>query len=469
MHHPTVDSTAAPSAAAASPPAAAPVAEPPYPSPARAWYAVGVLTVAYVLSFIDRQILGMMTEAIKRDLGISDTGMSLLLGLSFAVFYTLFGFVVGRLADRANRRNIIAASIFLWSVMTAACGLAKNYGQLFLARMGVGVGEAGLSPAALSMISDSFPRAKLARAIGVYSAGVSAGSGIALLLGALLLPQIMQVGTVTLPLLGEVRPWQAVLVLVGLPGLPIALLALTIREPERRGTLRRDASGAVVSLPLREVAAHLWRHRGTFGGLYFGMSVLTIMAYGVGLWIPPFFIRTYGLPVGEVQHYLILYGLVMLVAGAAGVIAGGWLADRLHRKYADGYLRAVLVGIALLVPGYTLFALMPTPGLAVLLLVPATLGGAIPTAAGAAALMQLAPNQMRAQASALYYFVLSLLGLGIGPTAVALVTDYVFADEAKLRYSIAIVAAVAGVLATGLLWSARRHYRVTLAEADASR
>lgn len=428
--------------------------------PAYAWYVVGVLTLAYAFAFIDRQILALMVEPIKRDLGISDFRMSLLLGLAFAIFYTVLGLPIARIADRANRRNLIAVGILLWSLATAACGLARTYGQLFLARMSVGVGEAVLSPAALSMISDYFQKEKLARAIAVYTVGMSTGGGIATLVGAMLLPQIMAAGTLQLPVLGAVHPWQAVFVLVGLPGVLVALLMLTVREPERRGSVRPDGAG----LPLREVFAYLGRNRGTFVGHFLGMSVLTIMGYGVGYWIPSFFLRSFGLTPAEASRYLFVYGILSTLVGAGGILLGGWLADRLHRRHIDGYLRAVLIGVAFLVPGYALFPLMPTPELALVALGFAVLGGSIPASGGAAALMVLAPNQMRAQVSALYYFTISLLGLGLGPSLVAFVTDYVFRDESALRYSIAIVSVLAGTGAALVLAWVRRPFRRTAAQ-----
>jgi MFS family permease len=425
-----------------------------------AWYVIGVLMLAYAFAFLDRQILALMVEPIKRDLGISDFRMSLLLGLAFALFYTVLGVPLARLADRSNRRNLIAAGIFLWSLATAACGLARTYGQLFLARMSVGVGEAALSPAALSIITDYFPREKLGRAISAYTVGMSTGGGIETLAGALLLPRIMESGSVALPVLGSVHPWQAIFVAVGLPGILVALLTLTVREPARQGSATR-AGG----IPFPQVLAYLGRNRRTFSGHFLGMSVLTIMGYGVGYWIPSFFIRTYGLTPDEASHYLFRYGLISTIVGAVGIVAGGWLADSLFRRGDDGYVKAVLCGVCLLLPGYALFALMPTPELALIALVPAVLGGSIPVAGGAAALMVLAPNQMRAQVSALYYFTLSLLGLGLGPSLVAFCTDFLFRDEASLRYSIALVSAIAGSAAAIVLAMLRRPFRATVAEA----
>ncbi len=433
--------------------------EPAAHSTAYSWYVVGVLTLAYVLSFIDRQIITLMVGPIKQDLGLSDTQMSYLIGLSFALFYTVFGFVIALAADRFNRRNIITAGIVVWSVMTAFCGLAKGYGQLFLARMGVGFGEGALSPSALSMISDYFPREKLARAISVYSMGIAVGSGLALLVGGTIIEMVSSAATVTLPLVGELRPWQAAFVIVALPGLPLALLMLTVREPVRRG--RVTAAGddaAAMALARAQFATH-WR---SYAGIYLGMSVLTIMAYGVAGWIPEHFRRSYGWGIGEIS---LGYGLILLVFGPIGAIAGGWMADRFYRRDDDGYLRSALVGLALLVPGYSLFALMPSPWLSLLLLVPATIGGAIPTTVAAASLMQISPNEMRAKVSALYYFVVSMVGLGVGPTSVALLTDLWFRDEARLRHSLAIVATAAGLAAVAVLLWVRPHFRASVAAA----
>lgn len=437
-----------------------PQAAPEY-RPGYAWYVVGLLTLAYICSFIDRQIITLLVGPIKQDFGLTDTEMSYLLGLSFALFYTVFGFLIAIAADRLNRRNIIAAGILVWTVMTAACGLAKGYGQLFLARMGVGFGEGALSPAALSLISDYFPRDKLARAISVYTTGIAVGSGIALLVGGTVIELVSTVETVVLPLLGEMRPWQAAFIIVALPGIPIALLTLTIREPARRGRSRQAGE----RWSLRPVFAHLRAHWQTYTGLYLGMSVLTIMAYGIIGWIPEHFRRSYGWSIGEVSLW---YGLVLILFGPVGAFLGGWLADRFQRRHDDGYLRAALVGLAVLVPGYVLFALMPSPWLSLLWLVPATVGGAMPTSVAGAALMRVAPNEMRATISALYYFVVSIVGLGVGPTSVALLTDYYFADESQLRYSITLVAVAAGTAATGLLAWARPHFGRSVA-ADATR
>jgi len=432
--------------------------------PTYRWYVVTLLTLAYVCSFIDRQIITLMIGPIKQDLGLTDTQVSYLIGLSFALFYTVFGFLIAIAADRLNRRNIILAGILIWTVMTAACGLARSYGQLFLARMGVGFGEGALSPSALSMITDYFPRERLGRAIAVYSTGIAIGSGIALLVGGTVIELVSGTETVTLPLIGALRPWQAAFVLVSLPGLPIALLMLTVREPRRHGPTSRAHPGTG-DWSLRPALAHLSANWRTYSGIYFGMSVLTIMAYGIIGWIPEHFRRSYDWSIGQVSLW---YGLILIVFGPLGAFVGGWLADRWSRQYDDGYLRAGLAGVALLLPGYALFALMPSPWLSLALLVPASIGGAMPTTIASAALMRVAPGDMRATVSALFYFVISIVGLGAGPTSVAALTDYYFRDESMLRYSITIVAVSAGLAALAILAWARPHFGASVAASRAT-
>lgn len=238
------------------------------------WYVVGILSLAYVFSFIDRIIMSLLVEPIRADLGITDTQVSLLSGLAFALFYTFFGIPVALLADRSRRRTLIAAGITFWCFMTAACGLAQNFWQLFAARMGVGAGEATLSPAATSLIGDYFPRHLLGRAVAVYTMGISIGSGIALIMGGKIVAAVTEMGGVTLPIVGELKAWQAAFMLVGLPGLVVAALMFTVKEPQRRQRLQTKP------VPLAEGFRFIWQHRKTYGAHFFGLSVTTIMAYG---------------------------------------------------------------------------------------------------------------------------------------------------------------------------------------------
>lgn len=436
-----------------------------YPAPGYAWYVVVVLTLAYMFSFLDRQILALLVEPIRADLGISDTQMSLLQGLAFGIFYTLLGIPIGRLADRRSRRGIIAIGITVWCLMTAACGLAKNFTQLFLARVGIGVGEATLNPSAYSLISDYFPRERRARPMSFYNMGVSLGAGVAMVLGGQVISWVYSQPQATLPVVGTLFHWQMVFILVGLPGLLIALLMVTVREPARKDkvSLGKDKVADDV-IPVREAASFLWERKKTYGTLFLGMSVVTIIGYGYFSWIPTMFIRTWEWPISKIAF---VYGMVILIFGPIGVNVGGWLADRWYNKGRKAaHMRVTLIGALILVPASTAVPLMPTPELAALMLIPATIGGAVPTATAGAALMMIVPNQLRAQTTAIYYFVINVLGLTIGPFAIAVFTDQVFRDESMLRYSIAIVSFSAGIIALGFLITNIKHFRNSVIEAD---
>lgn len=415
-----------------------------WPRPAYGWYAVGVLLLAYTLSFVDRMILSLLVAPIRAALDISDTEVSLLIGLAFALFYTLLGLPIAWIADRWNRRNLIVSGVALWSAMTAACGFAGSYATLFLARMGVGVGEAALSPAAYSMLSDMFPRDKLARAMAVYSIGVPLGSGVAMILGSFVVQAVLAAPMVELPLIGAVEAWRTIFLWVAAPGLLVCLLLLTIREPLRRG---RAKAG-----PRSEAApgflAHLKGQRVALGALFAGMALIGLVMYGVIAWVPTFFARTYGMDVSEAGLW---FGLIMAIGGAAGLVMGGTLADRMVAKgVPDAHLRVMRLSILLGGPPLLAAALLPNATLAFVMLALAfpmlTMHGV-----GTVALQFITPNEYRARVTALYFFVVNLTGLGFGPMLMALLTDHLFGDDGALRYSIALVTGAALPLAAIIL------------------
>jgi MFS family permease len=421
----------------------------PPPIPAYAWYAIFVLTLANVSSFVDRQILTLLVGPIRRDLGINDTEMSLLLGLSFAIFYAILGFPIARLADRKSRKTIIGVGVALWSITTTLGGLARNFGQLFLSRIGVGVGEAALNPPAHSLIADSVPRERLGTALGVYSMGIYLGVAIAQLIGGAVVGLVGGEALWRVPLVGEVRPWQVVFFVVGLPGLAIALLALTVREPPRRGSSE--------PLPIREVIAHLSGNARTVLCHHLGLALIALVNYGYGGWLPTFFVRTYGWKVSDAGYVL---GLGNLTFGLAGVMLAGRLSDWLQaRGYADAKLR-VITGAALgLLVCDVAAPLMPTGTLAAAWIFPLSFFASAPFGVGAAAVQELVPDRMRAQASALYLFVMNMVGLALGPSAVAVATDYLFHSDAAVRYSMVLVAGAALVPGVLLLLAGMKPYR----------
>jgi len=438
----------------------------PWPKPLYAWYVVGVLMLAYTNSFIDRQILSLLIEPIRRDLHISDTQVSLLAGLAFTIFYTLMGVPIARLADQKNRKTIIAAGITAWSIMTAACGLAQNFWHMFMARIGVGVGEATLSPAAMSMISDYFPVGKLARAISVYSMGVYFGAGLALVIGGLVVRLVVEAGNVALPFVGDVYPWQMTFFVVGLLGIPVLLLIFTIREPLRRGLAGKGSADARNSSSLPALMAFLRPNAATVAFHFAAFSFIGVGIIGYMVWIPTFFIRTYGWDASTIG---LVYGFILFFGGTSGVYAGGFLADWLQKRgRQDAILRAAFYSAIALIPFAVLTPLMPHPLLAVAGLAGASFLMAMPQGLPAAALQVISPNPLRAQMTALYFLVGNLIASGLGPTAFALVTDYVFGDPAMLRYSLAIVSAV--VLPLGALFSflALKPYRKSVAAARGS-
>ena len=430
-----------------------------YPPPLYAWYVVGVLTLAYVLSFIDRQILNLLVGPIERDLGINDTQMSLLMGFSFAVFYTLFGIPLGRLADSGSRRVIIAAGVAVWSLLTAGCGLARRYWELALLRMGVGVGEASLSPAAYSLITDIFRPEQRATAISVYSMGIYVGSGLAFILGGLVVKFASGREQFDLPLVGPTRAWQLIFVVVGLPGLLVSLLVLaTVREPARRGTPAvACGSGLASPVALTEVWAYLKENRATFACLNVGVACLTVSSYGMSGWVPTFFVRKYGWAPGQVG---LVFGSIVAVAGTLGITAGGRLADHFRsRERTDAELWVAWLAAVAWLPFGILYPLMPDATWAAVLLAPAVFFGSVPFGLAPAAIQRMTPNPMRAQATALYLFVINLIGMGLGPTAVALVTEKVFHDPRAVDRSLLLVGLAADSAAILFLWLGLKPYR----------
>ncbi len=413
------------------------------PSLRAGWYTVFVLMLAYVSSFIDRQILSLLVGPLKRDLLLSDTQVSLLMGLSFALFYTVLGIPIGRLADRANRRNIIIAGIGVWSLMTAVCGVARTYGQFFLARIGVGVGEATLSPAAYSMLADEFPKEKLATAISVYSAGIYIGSGVAVLIGAALVSMGGDAQTVTLPVVGTIFAWQRLFFFIGLPGLLLSLLLLTVREPVRKNQLK-TTTGQVQTLTMGEGLALIRQHQAAFLSVTLGITFISMVAYAAAAWTPTYFVRTFGWKIGQAGF---AYGLIVAIFSTLGIILGGRYADWLTRRgQTDGRLRiglysAVAVGVG------AVFPLITNASVALGLLTIPCFFVAFPFGASSAAIQVIMPNQVRGLASALYLFIINMIALGLGPTLVALLTDYVFHDEQALRYSLALVMGGGALLA----------------------
>lgn len=425
------------------------------PSALYAWYTVGVLTLLYTFSFVDRQILTLLFGPIKHDLGISDTQVSLLSGIAFAGLYALLGIPIARLTDRGNRVAIITAGMLLWSAMTAVCGLARSFWQLFLARVGVGIGEATLSPAAFSIIADYFPPHRLGRAIGVYTLAIYFGMGAALLLGSVVVAFVQGLPPIEIPHVGVLRPWQLALVCVGSPGILFAILMLTVREPARRH-VQSVADEKQATSVFRFMGKH-WR---VYAPHFVGFSLMGLLGNGLATWIPEFFLREHGWPP---QRTGIAFGLILLFVGGPGVLLGGWYADR---QRAAGILDApIRVAIAAIVPLGICGVIMPqvsSPEVALALLAVVMFCFSLPGGLAPASVQMVTPPRLRARVSAVYLFFTGLIGSGFGPTVVAAVTDFGFRDEAALGDSLSVVAAVVTPISVIALFSVLKPFRSTV-------
>lgn len=426
---------------------------------AYAWYVVGVLTFAYMVAFIDRQILSLLVQPIRRDLGISDTQISLLAGFAFAIFYSLLGVPIARLADRRSRRAIISIGVFLWSLMTAACGLAKSFTGLFVARVGVGVGEAALSPAAYSIMADYFPPQRLARAIAVYAMGLYAGAGLAMIAGSAVVRLVSEAGPMDLPLIGTVFPWQLTFFVVAVPGLLVLLGMATVREPKRRDFLAdgssREATARAASFA--EVVGFFRRNLRFVFAHFAGFGLLGTVITAFMVWTPELLRRSHGMNIADAG---LAYGILLLVFGTAGPYAGGWMASWLATKgFKDAEMRAAVIGGAAMAPLAVLAPLAPGPVSAIALLAAATFALSFPQALPPTMLQLVAPNNLRAQVTAIFMLVSVLTAYSVGPILVALMNDYVFRDDAALGHSLAIVSAALTPIGTLCLWYGMKPFR----------
>lgn len=411
-----------------------------WPPRRTAWFVAIVLMLANTLAFVDRQALALLVEPIKQDLQASDTAMSLLYGLSFTLFYVGVGIPVARLADRSNRRNIIAASVFIWSLATAACGLARSFGTLFVARVCVGAGEAGFSPSAYSLLADYFPRERLAAAMGVYQMGIYLGGALALLIGGLVAGILPPESVIAIPVIGALKGWHVVFLALGIPGLMLSLLVLAIREPVRRGLVSDTGS-----VPLKTLFAHVMSRKGAYFGIGFGFALMILVGNGTGAWIPAFFARKFGWSIAEIGAR---YGLVVFFCGTTGALAGGFCASWFNRLgFPRGNLMVALIGFIALVPLTIGFPLVPSAGLALAMIGAMNFFAGFNLGGGLAALQDLTPNRMRALISAGYMLLANLIGGTLGPTTVALITDFGFGDPQRLPEAIAITCAIFSPLA----------------------
>ena len=403
-------------------------------SPAVRNYALGVLVVVYTFNFIDRQILSILLEPIKQDLGLSDSALGMLTGFAFALFYATLGIPIARFADRSNRRNLIAWALAIWSAMTAVSGLAQNFWHLLLARIGVGVGEAGCSPPAHSILADYFPTENRATALGIYSLGIPFGILFGFIAGGWL---------------NEFFGWRVAFFIVGVPGLLLAILVrLTLREPPRGMAEGRVADEEQPTI--METFRFLWSKR-SFRHMAVGGGLTAFVGYGVITWVPSFLIRSYGMSTGDVGTYL---GLILGIPGGIGIALGGYLADRYGSRDTRWYLWIVSVALIASTPLFFGVYLSSTAFASLMFLILPILLGNFYQATTFSQTQGLVSLRMRSVAAAVLLFILNMIGLGAGPQAVGILSDILqpsYGDE-SLRYALL-------TLSTVHIWAAYHYYQ----------
>ena len=396
-------------------------------------YVLGILVIVYTFNFIDRQILSILLESIKNDLNLSDTSLGLLSGFAFALFYATLGIPIAKYADFGNRRNLISLAIGIWSFMTALSGLAQNFFHLLIARIGVGVGEAGCSPPAHSMISDYFPANIRATALGIYSLGIPFGIMFGLFAGGWI---------------NEYFGWRIAFFVVGVPGILLAIIfRFTVQEPKRG---QAEGRADTKDQPNIIETAKFLLSKKSFRHLAFGASLAAFVGYGAITWLPSFFQRSYGMQTGDVGWYL---GLILGIPGGLGIFLGGYLSDYFGSKDVRWCLWIVALAMLITTPFYYMVYLSPTSNTSFLWLIIPIAFGNFYQATTFSQTQGIVELRMRSVAAAILLFIINIIGLGFGPQAVGILSDILSKNYGKesLRYSLMI-------LTTLKLWCAYHYY-----------
>jgi MFS family permease len=425
----------------------------PWPSNRTAYSTLFVLTIVVMFTVLDRQVLALMIEPVKADFGVSDTQVALLLGAAFSITYGIAGLPIARIADTWNRRNLVAICLAFWSAATMACGIAQSYAQLFVARLGIGIGESGYGPATWSMVTDTFPRERVAFGTATLAIGAMVGSGLALVVGGGALALVSHLPAVDVPFIGTMRSWQWAFIIVGLPGLLWTLAVLSLKEPERRGFAKGYKHKSVKVMDVARYMGDDWR---TYTAVIGGTAMKYLMTLGSSQWMPTLFRREFN---WELSRIGLILGTVMVISAPLGLIVGGKISERwAKRGRADANLRIMFYGLLLSVPLSVIVPLIPDPwimlGVHAVSLFVASLG----TGPGIAAFQVVTPNQMRAQVSSVSQFSTNVLAFALGPLIVALFTDYLFDDPKDLKYSMALCSAILGPLTVLLVLQGLKPY-----------
>ena len=431
-----------------SPDEASPLA---WPKPRTGWVLVLLLALASVISQFDRTVINLMVAPLKSQFRLNDTEFGMLQSVAFGIFYVLACIPIGRLADNHSRKIILGSALALWSLFAMSSGLARSYGQLFLARIGVAVGEASLTPTGLSMLSDHFPPERLGRPVSGFLLSAPIGQGLAFIGGGSLLAWLTTAPLLKSGTFSVFEPWQAAFLIIGAPGLLLVPFFFLLKEPKRLGT------GSAVTLGKREVLAVVTGRWRALVPMFCGFAMVLLVSYSLNIWTPALFERRFGWGAGAIG---LSYGLILLVLGTSGVFGAGLISDWLsQRGHADAPLKVAAAGFAVCGIAGAAAPLMPSAPLALLMLAVATFCVNMPFPCAATALQLIVPNRARAQVSAVYVTFTTLIGLTLGPLVIGLMTDFVFRDPAQIHYSMSVVIATAAPIMVIMMFLAMRPYR----------
>ena len=402
-----------------------------YPAKKHSYSAVAILTLAQIFAFIDRQIPSMLVEPIKQDFNLTDSQIALLGGAAFSIFYAIMALPIGYAVDRYQRTKVLGTGIFLWSLMTALAGLANSFGKLFGARIGVAVGEAVMAPTSVSLVSDSFPENKQGKPMGIITAGVYIGIGITLLGGGFLIDYLTRIGGITLPLIGYLKPWQATFMIVGIPGLVLAIAAFYLKEPQRLEE-RIDAQ----LKDRKNVFLHLKEHRKTLIPMFGGLIFMALIFYSFSFWAPTMMIRTFDISLTEVGFIL---GMITIISSITGTIAAGSAVDYLRNKnYSDAPVRAAMIAVILALPPIISLSFVQSELGAWICIALYLLFISSFAPLGLLAISGVSTGNVKGQTAAIHAFLMMAFGLSLGPQLTAFFTDFVFVDPNLLINSVSL-------------------------------
>ena len=427
-----------------------------WPKPIYAWFFTSILLFAYIISFIDRQMINYLVVPIKEDMGLTDFEISFIQGWGFVLAYIIFSIPFGRIVDKVNRVRVLIGGIIIWSVATAACGFSKNSWQLVLSRSGVGAGEAALTPASWSIISDLFPVEKRSFPMSIYLMGPYIGQGLSLLFGA----QILRIYNEPVTLFESiiVQPWQIIFLIIAVPGIILGLFMFSLKDPERKEGLTGDREE---NESIREVFSYIIKNIGAYMPLLIGSAFIIVLLYGLQSWVPTFLHRIHGWEHTRIGDQ---YGLVALFAGSLGVISGPVFERYLTKLNYNPpiIILCIITSIALTILGPITFLSLSSDIVLIGIFV-TSFFITFPLALFATSLQNITPNQYRGVVSGLYVFTVNIVGYGLGPMVVAFFTDKVFKSEMAIDLSMATMFLICGPISFFIFYFGRKPFARALA------